>query len=318
MSEAERSLRGLRVGLSVSGTADELARRGFTEDGLNRLTVRLARALLAEGATLAFGHDWRAGGVMEAIANIALDYQPALAPAETGPPIFNLLPWDETASATDSALLARLKCVVEVIPAGLPEELRPLEAEALRAGKESREWRYLRARGLTRLRRLLTERCQARVALGGKLEVYDGRLPGIVEEIFLSCAAGQPVYLAGLLGGAGEVLGRLLTAEEGAAEALRRALADAASSPLAETYARQAGPTATGLADSDLNPEAILESLAAESSRACVRSNGLTVEENRVLLHTHLEEEAVSLVLRGLKKTWDPRARSFHSDPPVV
>lgn len=91
MGAAERSLGGLRVGLSVSGTGEQMARRGFTEDGLNRLTVRLARALLTEGAALAFGHDWREGGVMEAVANIALDYRKAAVPADMGSPMLNFV-----------------------------------------------------------------------------------------------------------------------------------------------------------------------------------------------------------------------------------
>jgi hypothetical protein len=312
MSIMERPLSGLRVGLSVSGTGEELARRGFTEEGLNRLTVRLARALLAEGAALAFGHDWREGGVMEAVANIALDYQRTSVAAEIGSPIVNLVPWPDTASETDSALLSRLKGIVEVIPAGLPEELGPLEAHALQSGRSSEEWRYLRARGLTHLRRLLAGRSHARVALGGKLAGSDGRLPGIVEEAFLSLAARQPVYLAGILGGAAEALGKNLLGEE-LAEALRRALKDAAQSSLVEIYSRHAAPSASGLADSDLNVEAILGFLAAESSRDCIRTNGLTRAENLVLLNTSLEEEAVSLILRGLKQKWNPRAHNFQS-----
>jgi hypothetical protein len=303
MRAAERSLSGMRVGLSVSGTGEQMARRGFTKDGLNRLTVRLARALLSEGAALAFGHDWREGGVMEAIANIALDYRQAAVPAEMGPPIVNFIPWPDTASGTNSALLARLKSIVEVIPAGLPEELRPLEAQALQSGRSSEEWHYLRARGLTRLRRLLAERCQVRVALGGKLAGFDGRLPGIVEEVLLSLQAEQPAYLAGLLGGATEVLGKTLLAEE-SAESLRQVLTDTASLSLAEIYSRHAAPGSRGLTDSDLNLDEILSFLTADGSRACVRQNGLTREENLLLLHTNLEEETVSLILRGLKQIY--------------
>ena len=310
MSTPEGPLSGLRVGLSVSGTETDMARRGFTKDGLNRLTVRLARALLAEGAALGFGHDWREGGVMEAVANIALDYQHTTVPAETGPPIVNYIPWPDTASATDPALLTKLKGIVEVIPAGLHEELRPLEEHALRAGRSSEEWRYLRARGLTHLRKLLVEHCQARVALGGKLEGVEGRLPGIVEEIFLSLTARQPVYLAGLLGGATELLGKNLL-EEGSAEILRQALMGAAQSPLAAIYSRRAEPSSSGLADSDLNVEAVLGYLTTDGSRTCIRTNGLRREEHLVLLNTSLEEEAVSLILKGLKHGWKPRTSSF-------
>ena len=244
---------------------------------------------------------------MEAVANIALDYQQATVPADIGPPIVNFIPWPDVSSATDSALLSRLKGVVEVIPAGLPAELQELEAQALSAGRLAETWRYLRARGLTHLRRLLVARCQARVALGGKLEGFDGRLPGIVEEAFLSLEARQPLYLAGLLGGAAEVLGKSLI-EEVVTDSLRQALQGTAQSPLTQIYPRLAKPGASGLSDSDLNVEAILGFLAAGGSRVCLRTNGLARTENLALLSTNLEEETVTLILKGLKQKWNPEA----------
>ena len=312
-SLGERPLRGLRVGLSISGTGEDMAGRGFTESGLNRLTVRLARALLAEGGSLAFGHDWREGGVMEAVASIALDYQGPAESPDLGPPILNFIPWPDTASATDPTLLSRLKGVVEVIPPGLPEDLKPREAQALQAGRSSEEWRYLRARGLTYLRERLVERCQVRVALGGKLEGSEGRFPGIAEEVFLSLQAQQPVYLAGLLGGAAEALGKVLLTKR-ASDVLTQALKTSPS--LAKVYSRHATPTAKGLADSDLNVEAIMGFLLADACRSLVLSNGLTREENLDLLRTNLEEETVSLILRGLKQKWDPVGRGFRSQIP--
>jgi hypothetical protein len=311
MERVSRPLEGLRVGVSISGSGEDLARRGFTESGLNRLTVRLSRALLAEGAGLAFGHDWREGGVMEAIASIAFDYRLPAAPQEVGPAIVNLIPWPDLASATDPALLARLGRVVEITPALLPEELRPLEAQAIAAGRTSPTWRYLRARGLTHLRRRLVERCHARVALGGRLSGFDGRLPGIVEEVFLTCAAARPIYLAGLLGGAAEILGGLLV-DGRPADGLRTALERPEVQPLAEIYARHASPSAEGVCDHDLNLTAIADFLAGDGSRAAIAGNGLTREDNLTLLTTDLEEQAISLVLRGLRRVAE---RSCPPDP---
>ena len=312
MSPEVRPLGGLRVGLSVAGNPEDLALRGFTEGGLRRLTVRLTRALLAEGAGLAFGHDWREGGIMEAIANIALDYQGPGRPTDLGPPILNFIPWPDTASATGSALLSRLKGVVEVNPGGLPDELRAREQPALDLGRSSEEWRYLRARGLTHLRRRLIACCSARVALGGKLTGFDGRLPGIVEEVFLTLEASQPVFLAGILGGAAEVLGKVLLGIE-SARALRDSLRATAQSPLVSIYSQRAVPSSSGLADSDANVEAIVGFLAAENSQTIVQSNGLSREENLALLQTDLEEELVTLVLTGLKRKWNPQTRSLSS-----
>lgn len=291
MSAPGRGLEGQRVGLSVAGGEAELAARGFTVDGMNRFTVRVARALLADGAGLAFGHDWRAEGVMEAIASIAFDYRAAAVAAGGSTVILNLLPWPHERSETDPSLLARLQGIVEVRPAGLPEDL-PLAAEALK--RATPEWRYRRARGLTHLRRELTRACSARVAFGGKLKGYDGRLPGIVEEVFLALQAGQPVYLAGLLGGAAEALGRVLLEGDDPS----RLWEDV---QLAELYRQHQEPSATGLGDGDLDPDALGRYLASPDACERLLANGLSEEENRRLLHSSLEEESIGLVLRGLR-----------------
>jgi SLOG cluster2 len=304
MPAAPHPLAGVRVGISVGGSAEELARRGFTERGVSRFTVRLARALLADGAALAFGHDWREGGVMEAIASIAFDYRLPAAPEETEAPILNLLPWPATASATDPVLLSRLTGVVEVTPAGLPAELRALEPQAQAEGRRGDTWRYLRARGLTHLRRQLVERCQARVAIGGRLEDFDGRLPGIVEEVFLTCLAGSPVYLAGLLGGAAEFLDRAQV-EGRPADSLQWATAfdlPGDLRPLSEIYVQHAQPSAHGFRDQDLDLPAVIAFLTADAGRAAIRQNGLTPGENLALFNTDLEEDVVHLVLQGLKR----------------
>jgi hypothetical protein len=147
MSPPTRPFDGQRIGISVSSSGEQLSRRGFTEAGVNRFTVRFARALLAEGATLAFALDWREGGLMEAIASIAFDYQLPASSRVSEAPILNLIPWPDT-SATEPGLLARLAGVVEVSSAGLPAELRSMEPQARAAGRSAEAWRYLGAWGL--------------------------------------------------------------------------------------------------------------------------------------------------------------------------
>lgn len=49
--------------------------------------------------------------------------------------------------------------------------------------------------------------------------------------------------------------------------------------------------------------------LGGPSCSVC--QNGLTRAKNLILLRTNLEEETVSLILKGLKQSWDPKARGF-------
>jgi SLOG cluster2 len=58
-----------------------------------------------------------------------------------------------------------------------------------------------RVRGFTAMRRYMSERCSARVLLGGRRAGFSGRLPGLVEEALLALEDGRPLFLAGGFGG---------------------------------------------------------------------------------------------------------------------
>ena len=59
------------------------------------------------------------------------------------------------------------------------------------------EW----ADGLTAMRIAMRGGTVARVAAGGRVDGYRGRMPGIAEEVLLSLEARQPVFLIGRFGG---------------------------------------------------------------------------------------------------------------------
>jgi hypothetical protein len=249
--------------------------------------------LLAEEMTLAFGHDWRPGGIMEAITGIALDLQVVDADS-SDPTILNLLPWPRERSAADRQMLSRLEGLVEVRPVGLPNGVEDLCAEVKSIGSVAAR-AYLQARGLTHMRRALVAATGARVAIGGKLSEYTGRIPGIVEEVLLSLDAGQPVYIAGLLGGAARLLGHVLL--EGADPTpLWKGVA------LADRYRQVTPASDDGLGDADLDTAAWDRMLKADSTRDLLLANGLDEDENRLLLRTTLEEEVIELVRTGLQR----------------
>ncbi len=270
-TEYRRRLGGHRVGISVS-ESDDLAAHGQSPAGVNRLTVALSRALLRAGARLAFGHDWRRDGIMNALCTFALEER-GLAPTDaTELAILNLLPWpDETAIPLE--ILKRLEGVVEIQPAGLPSELvlrHPGPASSLDEVTRS----GLRASALTHLRQSLVEQTVARVCVGGKRSGFSGHYPGVLEEARLTLQAAKPVYFLGLLGGVAEEMGRAIL--DGAAFDKSPGGQDAADLDQAYNYFRHFGA----------------DDLAA--------LNGLTVEQNRLLLETRFEEEALALVLRGV------------------
>src|SRR5262245_42190162 len=100
MTALNRPLTGLVVNLSVSESEDS-TRHGFPAWQVNRVTLQFVAALFGQGAGVAFGHDWREDGVMEAVHGFALQTQPSF-PLSTGPTqaedqpmLHNILPWPD-------------------------------------------------------------------------------------------------------------------------------------------------------------------------------------------------------------------------------
>ena len=130
---------------------------------------------------------------------------------------------------------------------------------------------------LTSMRRHITDRCDARVILGGKLTEYQGTIPGILEEASMSLHAGQPLYVAGGFGGAAAAL------------ALALGRADATLAP--DDYPNGAAQHANLLAE--------IEATEGSTGRA---EDGLSDDQRAQLAWSHRPGEIASIVVYGLSR----------------
>ena len=123
-------------------------------------------------------------------------------------------------------------------------------------------------KGLTAMRQTMRAETDARILLGGQVENYRGRMPGVAEEALLSLQSGQPVFLLGGFGGCARDIAETLG--------------------LADSWAgsRKGWPG---------RPE--FEGLGADSLK-----NGLSTKENRLLAGTPYVDQWLPLLLRGLKR----------------
>jgi hypothetical protein len=177
-----RKLEGMAIGISIS-EAEDLASTGFTPNDINLVTVELCRRLVALGAQVVLGHQWRPGGIMEQVTRFAQAYH--MESGGSGEPIVhNVMAWPDRASLSDYDR-GEFKDLVRIYE---PEEPRE------------------RAAALTEMRVHVTQIAKARICLSGKMEAYGGSMPGLIEEAFLSMYQGQPVYLSAMMGGAAAVL----------------------------------------------------------------------------------------------------------------
>jgi hypothetical protein len=300
MTPPQRPLTGCVVNLSIS-ESDDSTQRGFPSSQVNRVTLQIVSALFGQGASLVFGHDWREDGVMEAVYGFARQVQSpiplsrAQADAENEPLLRNLVPWPDKPYLSGPEL-EQLSSTLRVELAGLPRELGALEAEAGRDDPNNTLFRYVRARGLTFLRRRLNDISHFRFCIGGRQSGYDGRYPGVIEEAFLAVTDNKPLYLAGVLGGATKQVVDAFEGREMANDFCRPA-------PLEAVYA--APPVREGgAADNDrvIDRAAVWKAFRDTGRERLARNNGLTADENDELFHSSVIERAIELVLIGLSR----------------
>lgn len=190
-----RPLENICVGISISGSR-EIASLGFDDYDVNRFVVLLSDVLLGAGARLIFGHDWRPGGVMEAVAESAARYSTASisksAKIDGLPLIVNRVAYPEVPFFEDDTLFASLK-------RDLLDGIVNCESVALdtRSGSDEVD----RANGLSALREKLNALADFRVCIGGNAEGFQGWFPGVAEEASLALRDGKPVMFGSLFGG---------------------------------------------------------------------------------------------------------------------
>lgn len=277
------ALRGQRVGISVSNSAD-LQRLGLLPAHFKVALRELARTVLLSGGTLAYGGHLIAGGfteyLMGELQQYAREGTVASDGSATGPALLVCLAHQEHRRWS----LAELQAAEDAL--GLYGEMRYLDLDGQTlddhaTGRSAEGIPYptdpaVLARGLTSLRRHMTDCTSARMLLGGKREGYTGKMPGVLEETLLAVQAGQPLYIAAGFGGVTLDIAKAL---DGRCSAL-------CPQPGAPDEATRAG----------LNE---LQGLARRSGWDLL-NNGLGPEENLQLALTHRPAEIAALVGLGL------------------
>jgi hypothetical protein len=297
----ERPLANRAVNISIS-ESDESVQRGFPLWQVNRITLQVTTSLFGQGASVVFGHDWREDGVMQAIHGFAMQVQapvplsPEEAKAGGLPLLKNILPWpDKPVLARED--LERLASTLRVEEAGLPAEIARFESEGGKVPMSGAPYRYLRARGLTHLRRRLNAESEARLSIGGRTEGFAGRYPGIVEEALLAVQEGKLLFLAGFLGGAARQVINAIEGQNMPEDFCRPGMIDELfkKPPIVETD-RQTQ------ADRLSDRRRVWTTFQEIGVTGLATTNFLSAEENRELFYTPVFDRVMELVLTGLSR----------------
>ena len=188
-----------RIAISASESPD-MSLLGLCDLHLEDATGALALHLLGSGVNLAYGGDLRAGGFTELLFELTQRYRRPNGDAPS--PVVNYLAWPvhvgmNVADLTE--LESGLRGCADLVLVDWTGTRLSMESRAQCASRppEASEW----STGLTAMRRLMGNETDARILLGGRVEGYTGRMPGIAEEAAISLENKQPLFLIGGFGG---------------------------------------------------------------------------------------------------------------------
>lgn len=253
------------VAVSASESPD-LKAFGLSQDHLADAMAEIASNLLASGLCLAYGRDLRPHGFTELLFDRLLRYRGHPRHSRTLS-VTNHLAWPVHISMGHEALAkfaaGHEQAATLVLLDRGGARLSWKERLALPAHSPSKEeW----DEGLTSMRQTMVQESDARILLGGKVENYKGKMPGVAEEALLAINARQPVYLMGGFGGCTRDI----------AETMGLVEPWAGSRPMWEG-------------------RGLFEDFGIDSL-----NNGLSAEENRRLAHIPYFELAVTMIRLGL------------------
>lgn len=269
------SLRGIRVGVSVSESAD-LHRLGLVERHLRLALGEIARVVIRAGASLVYGGHLDRDGYTVFLESELDRY------GRTDSPLRLLVGWSEHRRLALSDLQRhRDNLGLKGRVTYLDESGAKIAADSARGEDPAPVPATSVPGSLTALRKELVSATDARVLIGGKERGFEGRMPGVLEESILAIQAGQPLFLAGGFGGATASVAAIACA----------------------TDERWPPPDPARYAPDDRVAGALDAVHEAISSTAwLVTNNGLSRDDNLRLATSHRPSEVASLVARGLSR----------------
>ena len=308
LAAQKRSNKIETIAVSISD-CDDLNRYGLSKDHFDTLSDEIHLYLLVAGLKIAYGGSLKidrskATNFTLRLFDLVRDYS-KLAEGVNAKPlknaILNVAPWPLWLSYGDSEWKLFAGDVAAYLEGPRPalqwsdDEVFPPRGESRIIASDTPQRRYAWARGLTAMRELITERTQARLVIGGKLEGFSGLVPGVVEEAWLSMMQKKPLYLAGGFGGAARAVCDLMQGQ--------------ARQELSETWARNKVSdydAALALYSQHGGNFCSIERMSTDIAKSAsagletALNNGLDETENRELRYCAEPQRIAQLVLKGL------------------
>lgn len=287
MNSSNNPLDGRVLGISISESPD-LEALGFSETHLRDAMVEFARYMLAAGATIAYGGDLRAGGFTHTLFDLVSTYKGAGDSKATR--IKNYLAWPIHLNLSVEQR-AELQTTAEIIALPAPD-VAGLDPDNF-LPPTTAENTYAWCLSLTRMRERLGQDNDAQILMGGRLNGYKGKYPGVVEEAYELVKARKPLFLVGAYGGA---TGAVIESIRGHRPPSLTELEQFRSDDYREAYDyyNQHAPES----EERIDYKKLVDYFNESGIHGL--NNGLSAEENERLFTTPHLPEIIALVLHGL------------------
>ena len=283
--ENEKFLSDYKVGISISENAD-ITKYGFEYIHLQDYMVEIARYLLVCGVTLAYGGDIHYNHKFNFV-KILVDLVRTHNKEHKDIPqrIYNFIPYPyyKNIDVNEKAELINIATFVEI---------PPIDEKAI--GEDPLSERYNIARNLSKMREIMDNEINARIIIGGKIEGYKGKYPGVLEETYIALKNNKPVFLLGAFGGVAKSIIHCLKGETPDELTEEYQLSNLEYKEFYHYYNDQAKKEGFETIDYSKIVK-FLKSIGISGL-----NNGLSNEENEVLFKTSNVIEAVTLVSKGL------------------
>lgn len=279
-------LRGRLIGLSISNSTD-LSAHGMGLVHLEDAMVECARHLLAQGASLAYGGDLRPGGFTTVLFELVRSHNRAGAKER----IHNYLAWP-IGLRIDLGIWHEYMDEIRDYRVPPPVDLN-IDPEVY-VDPDNMPGRYIWSRSLTDMRTEMNDKTAARVLLGGQVQNFKGKYPGVLEEAFLALRSKKPLFL---IGGFGGCTRSIVDGLNGGTPAAITEAFQSTDSLFTQMAARYQADAQAGHG----NPIDYAGELAyLQSVGMGGLNNGLTKDENVTLSTSKNLPEIVYLLLKGL------------------
>jgi hypothetical protein len=264
---------------------------GLSTHHLKDVMIELARYIMANSGTLLYGGHLQNEGYTKLFAELSYQYKYL---NDKSFRFVNYFPFPNSNSLTVENKADFVKQQVEPIVIEIPRHLGDIDKSRKYDPFHNIEDRYIFSECFSDMRKIMANESNARILLGGKQSNFLGYLPGIIEEAYYSLMANKLIYIIGGFGGAAKSLSNVIRGD------VPKELTD--EFQYSNSFIQEFKKVYSNKSSVPIDYQNLLDFLKQFNLERLSEMNGLSADENLVLIESQNIHEIVFLIMKGLMK----------------